>query len=538
MPLLVKIMTVLKITENFKTISKPFSDKSRTQKASLNALAATLEYGGLFITGFVITPFLVAGLGNVGYGIWRILGGLTGYMTAASGRSSQALKNTLANLQSSTDYEAKRRQVACAILVWVLFFPLLTTLGGVLVWFAPILIKDVPAELYWMVRLATGLLVIKMIAMTLMHLPRSVLEGENLGYKRMGLSPTMVFVGGGLTILALYLNTGLVGVAAASLATVILTGLLYVFVVRSYVPWFGLAKPSRQAVRQFFGLSGWFLIWRLVMQLMMSSDLVILGMFASLELVTTYALTKYAPEKFIGFVANLVFGSTPGLGGIIGAGDFQKAARVRAEIMVLTWLVTTIIGSTILLWNEAFIRLWVGGDHYAGSTATLLILIMFSQFALIRNDANIIDLSLDLSRKVLVGLLSATLSVVIAGILVSFFNLGITGLVLGFIAGRSILSLIYPLMIGRFLGVSLYSQLKGALRPTLVTMLLFLLASRLANFLNGGASFATDKWIGLFLSGAVTLGGVSSLAFFLGLSSDQRKRIFWRVRMIKTTASN
>ena len=389
-----------------------------------------------------------------------------------------------------------------------------------------------------MVRLATGLLVIKMIGFSLMHLPRSVLEGENLGYKRMGLSPTMVFVGGGLTILALYLNTGLVGVAAASLATALLTGLLYVFVVRSYVPWFGLAKPSRQAVRQFFGLSGWFLIWRLVMQLMMSSDLVILGMFASVELVTTYALTKYAPEKFIRFVANLVFGSTPGLGGIIGAGDFQKAARVRAEIMVLTWLVTTIIGSTILLWNQVFIRLWVGGDHYAGSTATLLILIMFSQFALIRNDANIIDLTLDLSRKVLLGLLSATLSVVIAGILVSFFNLGITALVLGFIAGRSILSLIYPLMIGRFLGVSLYSQLKGALRPTLVTMLLFLLASRLANFLNGDASFATDKWIGLFLSGAVTLGGVSSLAFFLGLSSDQRKRIFGRVRMIKTTASN
>ena len=66
------------------------------------------------------------------------------------------------------------------------------------------------------------------------------------------------------------------------------------------------------------------------MQLMMSSDLVILGMFASVELVTTYSLTKYAPENFIRFVANLVFGSTPGLGRIIGAGDFQKAARVRA----------------------------------------------------------------------------------------------------------------------------------------------------------------------------------------------------------------
>jgi len=35
-----------------------------------------------------------------------------------------------------------------------------------------------------------------------------VLTGENLGYKRMGLSAILVFVGGGLTWLALYLKRG------------------------------------------------------------------------------------------------------------------------------------------------------------------------------------------------------------------------------------------------------------------------------------------------------------------------------------------
>ena len=89
-------------------------------------------------------------------------------------------------------------------------------------------------------------------------------------------------------------------------------------------------------------------------------------------MVTTYSLTKYIPEALVGFVAMVVSGITPGLGGIIGAGNLQKAAHVRNEIMVLTWLVAMSLGTTILLWNQAFVQLWVGPEYYAGSIPTLL----------------------------------------------------------------------------------------------------------------------------------------------------------------------
>ncbi len=531
-------MSTLNLTKNFKVISRLLSDESLTQKAYLNALAAALDYGARLLVGFIVTPFLVAGLGDALYGIFRTLGSLTGYITAASGRPSQALKWTIANQQSSTDYAAKRRSVASAILVWLLFFPLLSTLGGILVWFAPIWVKDVPAAQFGLVRLVTAVLVAQMIMNTLAFLPQSVLEGENLGYKRIGLSAVLVFVGGGLTILALYMGAGLVGVAVANLTTTVLTGLLYLLVVRSYVSWFGLAKPSREAVRQFFGLSGWFLIWRLVMQLMRASDLVILGVFVSVESVTAYALTKYAPETLINFVAIVVFGITPGLGGIIGAGDLPKARQVRGEIMLLTWLITTIIGATILLWNQTFMGLWVGAERYAGSVPNFLILVLITQFVLIRNDANIIDLTLDLSHKVLLGLCSTLLSVGIAGVLVSFFQAGIPGLVVGLIAGRLILSLAYPLMIGRFLGTTLYTQLWAAVRPALVTILLFLCASRLDNFLSSDTAFVSITWFSFLLSVALTCVCMSLLAFFLGLSGTQQRQISQRIRAVLATASN
>jgi O-antigen/teichoic acid export membrane protein len=518
-------MAVLKAVLNVKPFSKWFSDETLTKKAYLNALVGGLETGAKIVVGFVINPLLVAGLGVYLYGVWRILVRLVGLVTPAGGRPTQALKWTTAYKQASTNYEEKRCDVGSAVVVWLLFLPLLAALGGLLVWFAPAWL-NAPMEVSWSVRLATGLLVVNLIMRGLLNMPLVVLQGVNLGYKRVSLSTLLVFIGGGLTALALYFNTGLVGVAAATLATSLLTGALFLQLVRAYVPWFGISRPSREAVRRFFGLSWWFHVWQLVERLMVAGDIIVLGMLGSVELVTTYSLTRYTPEALVVFVAMMVSAITPGLGGIIGAGKLQKAARVRNEIMLLTWLVAMSLGTTILLWNQDFVRLWVGAEYYAGSIPTLLIMVMVTQFVLIRNDANIINLTLNLRHKVLIGALSAIVSLIVAGVLVGSFNLGITGICLGFIAGRSILSLGYPWLVGRFLGVSLFAQLKSVPRPAFITVLLFMLAPSAGDFLTA------NTWMSIIPSAGLTLMVVSSLVFYTGLSSDQRGRIWQRARRV------
>ena len=109
-------MTSLKTALNLKTLSKWLSDESLIKKAYLNTLAAALDYGARLGVSFVITPLLVAGLGDYLYGAWRVLERLIGYISPASGRSTQALKWTLANQQASTDYEEKRRYVGLSLI--------------------------------------------------------------------------------------------------------------------------------------------------------------------------------------------------------------------------------------------------------------------------------------------------------------------------------------------------------------------------------------------------------------------------------------
>jgi O-antigen/teichoic acid export membrane protein len=369
----------------------------------------------------------------------------------------------------------------------------------------------------------------QLVLQNLVRLPRDVLEGENLGYKRMGLNALLTVVGGGFTALALYLDTGIIGVVTSTLASMALAGLVNLRILRTYVPWFGIARPSLAYVRRFFGLSWWFALWNLVMKLMMDSDIVLLGLLVSVETVTSYSLSKYAPETLVSLVAMVVFGMAPGLGGIIGSGELRRAASVRSEMMSLTWLIATAAGTAVLAWNRAFLGLWVGEEYYAGSTATLLIVLMATQLVLLRNDANVIDLTLNLRSKVLIGAFAGVLALLLAGLLIGPLDAGIAGLCLGFIAGRSIQSVSYPVIVGRFLGLTPQSQLKGILRPTFITALLFPLAAWL------GGRVMVHGWVGLIFAVGATLGVVSLLTFYTGLSGDQRKRTLRRARQVVQT---
>lgn len=332
-------------------------------------------------------------------------------------------------------------------------------------------------------------------------------------------------------MLALWLDSGVIGVSLASLATTILTGALFLQVARAHIPWFGVARPTRKSTSKFLALSGWFLGWNLVMRSIAAGDVLVLGIFDSAELVTTYTLTKYAPGTMVNFIAMVVFGITPGLGGIIGAGDLKRASKVRNEIMLFTWLLSTAVGASVMVWNRSFLSLWVGPEHYAGAQATLLVIIMIVQFVIIRNDANIIDLTLELKQKVLLGLLATGISLGTAIIFVGPLEMGIIGMCLSFIAGRSILSLAYPWLVGRFLGVTMTSQIKGIIRPALTAAAIFVLV-----FLQAGR-FSAQSWPALIISSGSTFVGVSLFAFAVGLSNKQRSRVWRRIRRLIPSSS-
>ena len=505
--------------------TRVFSDGSLTKKASLNSIAQALDYGARAIAGLVINPVLLRYLGDVGFGNWQVLQRLIGHTNPAGGRPAEALKWFLANRQSSTDLQDKRRAVGSALAVWVIFLPILVPIGLVISWFSPIWLHA-PSANYAMIRFAAVILIADIIIAGLTNIPWAVMAGENVGYKRMGLTASLEFVGGGFIIVAAVIGGGLVGISVATVAGTALIGAVYYRLTRTYVPWFGYAKPDRTAVRRFLGLSWWFLLWNFVMKITMGGDIIVLGVAGSATEVTVYSLTRFIPITIMAGVTSVIFGMAPGLGGLIGAGELPRAARVRNETMAASWLMATVAGAGVLLLVRSFLEIWVGQRYYPGLGATLLIVLMVVQLTLIRVDSNIIDLTLNLRWKVLLGLVSAVLSVALAWVLVSRFDMGIAGVTIGFMTGRIVQSVAYPVMVGRILPIATLSQAKGFVRGALATGVLFA-ATAVA-----GRAVHVHTWLGLILAAGVSAVALTAAGFFAGLSATQRRWLWSRARRV------
>lgn len=494
-----------------------------TRRASLNVVAFGLDFGVKTVVGFVVTPLLVERLGAALFGVWEILGRLAGYVAAVGGQPAEALRLVVANRQAAAEPATQRRAMASALIVWLAFLPLAVLASTLLAWYAPALSGAGP-EWRSSVRVAAALLFAGGLLGALSALPEAALHGMNLGYKRMELQAALHAASGLLTAAAVYGGLGLVGLGGAQIIAAALCGLCFWALARGYVGWFGAARPTRLEVGKMLNLSAWLSGGDLIAKLLLASDVLILGIMLSPAVVTTYVLTSFAPRAAVAIHGSAVGAAMPGLGGLIGEGQQERATLVRRELLVLTWLFVTTVGVTILLWNRSFVSLWVGADHHAGSAVQLLIVVIAAQTAFIRADAYVIDAALQSWLRVVI---SAGTVVVTIAFAIAFTRIwGLPGLCLGVVVGRLTQTVAYPVLARRSVGDRGAVLAPSAVRALLVSVVLFGLALRYADL----ATPAT--WLGWAAGVVATVAVAAGIAFTVGLSAEARRAVTRRVAEI------
>lgn len=496
---------------------------SLTKKASLNIAAAFLQYGTRIVVQFLVTPILVSGLGESLFGIWQMLGRIVGYISAADGRPTQALKWVIANNQNCTDQSVKRKAIGSALGVLIIALPIMIIIGVGLAWFSPHIIKVQEHE-FLITRITCLVLVANLVLTVLSMLPESVLYGMNLGYKRMVLVSILYVFGGGLSAGAVFMGYGIVGVAVAQVIQTGLLGLLYWFLNKKYLPWFGAERVGLKEIKKFFKLSFWYSVWNLVNKLLVSSDLLVLGIIISSTVVTHYALTNYAAQTIIAIITMIIGSITPGLGGYIGQKNYKKVSEVRYEMILINLFFSALFGCLILFWNQSFISLWVGHENYLGPWINFLLVLVAVQFLFIRNDGYIIDVTLSIKRKVVIGFISSMVSILCAMIFIRYW--GIIGCCLGFLAGRSILSVSYPLVLQSIIGKQDIKITVKLIRPLICICCVY------SGALFYGQKICLGSWIELILCNFLMVIVFVPFFYFLAYTSDQRQRLLNRINIV------
>jgi O-antigen/teichoic acid export membrane protein len=507
-----------------KSVTKTENLKKR---AFLNSATSILDQGVKIIIGFVINPFVIGGLGSYLFGAWQVLNQFTNYTTLANIRVSEVLKWSVArDRKTLSDTELKENLTSALVLI-LLIIPVFLILGGVLVYFAPNITKVTP-EYYDLVRITASILVLTVIVKSVFSLFESVLRGMNIGYKSMGIRAVIIILGGVLKIIALKLGYGLIGLASVQVLIVFLTGFIILMIVKKNVPWFGYGKFNKERTKNFVKLSGWFMAWMGVKTLLVGSDKVLLGYFLGPIVVTKYVVTKYIGQATQGIITNVIHGVLPGVGTLFGQKKFQKLVKVRADMILITWLLSGIIGFIILAFNSSFASLWVGADNYLNQESNLAILLMVVQYLFIQNDSVLINTMLDVKSKTILGLISVVLSVLLAYFFVESY--GALGFVIGIILGRFLLSIAYPIIVKNKLTNTLIPQRPFQLIFTI--LVLWGLGYYAQSFIN------INNWIILILSMFVAFVFSTLLFVFLGLKKIEREKFLQYAKSVKFNKKN
>jgi len=96
--------------------------------------------------------------------------------------------------------------------------------------------------------------------------------------------------------------------------------------------------------------------------------------------VVTYNLTSRAPTVSENVIKLPVAAFRPALANVTGSGDLTTARAVISRLLRIVLWSIGIITTGFIVFNEDFVRLWVGPQHYAGTLVNLLICVAFSLF--------------------------------------------------------------------------------------------------------------------------------------------------------------
>ncbi len=492
-----------------------------TKKALLNTCQLAVDQIARIAINFFLTPILVTHLGGAMFGIWQLIQKSSFQVAALDGRSSEVLKWVIASQQNNEDSVKKQRAIGSAIISLLFFSPLLLFSYFALIKLLPSFFH-IAAELQLDVKITLAILALNALFMAIAAILEATIRGMNIAYKLLGIQALILIVGGICSAVAVIEGYGIQGVAGAQLVASFLFILSYLIVARLNILWLGVRKPTINEVRITLIRCFWYTLWAFISLWVFTGDVIVLGVFLPPETVSQYVLTMYVSQMMTIAILTAVSSILPGLAGIIGKGELGRAAELRRESFLYSWWLTLTICSLVIIFNQSFLNLWVGETHYAGDDINALIALCIMQLVFIRHDANILNLALDVRKKVLLGLLSSVVLLFLMIYLVPKYK--ILGLCFALILGRSILSITYPLVIRDFLKVK---KKEFYFRRFIVTLLFIWICWKLSHHI------IINSWGELILSGILTFIIIFVLTFVLGIDRLEKKIIFNRFRTLK-----
>ncbi len=365
------------ILQTDKTLDSTYSKPVRPSVSSALRNVLSNWAGFLFasLVAFFLSPFVVRHLGNSAYGLWVLVGSLTGYLGLLDLGVRGAVTRYVAKFYAQANHKEASRVVSAALLI---FFA-----AGVLAIAVSLSVAIFVVSLFHIPEAyeTTARLVLFLLGFNVaVSLISGVFGGVLVGLQRFDLSNAIEMVSTAFRTAAIVLvlsrGKGLVALALVHLAFAVATGLAYAWIVFRLYPALEIrvAKFDRQHFALIFSFSAYAFLLQVSQNLSLYSNSVVIGAFLPVSAVTFFAIAGNLMNYARGLIGGISTTMTP-LASSLEAGEHaDDLQRILLKGTRYATLIILPIALTFMLRGTSFIGLWMGLEYRALSGRVLLIL--------------------------------------------------------------------------------------------------------------------------------------------------------------------
>lgn len=348
---------------------------SRKKAAFINIIRDYTSIIFLIVQGIVMVPLYLHYIDARLYGAWLATGSIVAFLGLFDFGFSSVIVQKTAETVGKGNYDALKGLVGAAFTLTA-GFAILTFLTGVLLslW-VPGWVKihgsDAAA-----IRIA---FLTETLATSCMIMVYGI-GGIFLGLQRVGVTTVIFITASFLAILCTYLLLKLsFGMLSIALGHLLQAGILLIgngvflwYLLKKLFP-SGFFRLDRSTFQDVFRSSLWVFSSRLANVASIQSDNFIVAAVLDPRMVTIFSLTKKFSDIVTMLVTRVSSALMPGLAHVFGEGDVDKLKFFLPQILKVLLFAGSLGVGGIYLFNEEFVRLWVGREFYGGGLMNYLI---------------------------------------------------------------------------------------------------------------------------------------------------------------------
>ncbi len=349
------------------------------------------------VVNLIMSPLLLGILGPLVLGVWQSILKVFSIISMVDGRSMQSLKFYIANMESSSENNAKRRIVGQAVQGWLLFLPLLIISSVMFYLLAPYYFHSLDTLIVRQVQTVILFLGLNLILGSVVSMPQAILVGSNKGYI---FEYTRIAFVALTNVLFLILSKyyGLIGMGISQLIGTFLFGLIIVFLCYFNIAWLGIIWTNIRQIRSYLRFSLKVFGWGLLQKLTLAMDVICITLVLGPEQLVPFSMSNFALQFLIVFALAITSSIIPSIGKAYGSKENHKVAEYVVFLRKALLCVVVCFGILIELCNEYFVTIWVGKDYYIGGAINTLMITSSILFILIRSEGQVQDVTLQIGK--------------------------------------------------------------------------------------------------------------------------------------------